>query len=127
MFNTTDATLMWLLETPRPTARQPAMPVNGDDNDLMQTMSEVLKHGPPIAAAVPLPRMVDPLVAGSPTLLDEEKLWRLYTKSGDLLPNGERVRNYLWRIECRRRHRAFPQKRCSSCADFLAREEYLCV
>ncbi|KAJ2479184.1 hypothetical protein EV174_004090, partial [Coemansia sp. RSA 2320] len=34
---------------------------------------------------------------------DEDRLWRLYTRSGALLPSGSRIRNLLWRMENRRR------------------------
>ncbi|PIA13566.1 hypothetical protein COEREDRAFT_83394, partial [Coemansia reversa NRRL 1564] len=34
---------------------------------------------------------------------DEEDLWRLYTKSESLLPDGPRVRNFLWRMDNQRR------------------------
>ncbi|KAJ2490192.1 Sodium- and chloride-dependent GABA transporter 1 [Coemansia sp. RSA 2050] len=102
MFDTTEATLKWLLETPQSTGRQAAMLAN---DDLVRSMSEVLTNGLPVAAAVPLLRAVDLPTTDLSPLLEEEKLRRLYTKSGDLLPNGERVRNFLWRMESRRRYR----------------------
>lgn len=37
--------------------------------------------------------------------LDEEQLLRLYTRSASLLPNGERVRNLLLRLDNKRRQR----------------------
>ncbi|KAJ1793664.1 hypothetical protein LPJ67_001230 [Coemansia sp. RSA 1938] len=85
--------------------------------DLVHSMSEVQRHGPPVDLTLRSLRTVDLLqreaakpetqaklesqatpesqtVAG----LDEEQLWRLYSKSEALLPNGTRVRNILWRM-----------------------------
>ncbi|KAJ2865893.1 hypothetical protein FB639_005066, partial [Coemansia asiatica] len=41
-------------------------------------------------------------IAAATDGLDEEKLWRLYTKSENVLPNGSRARNLLWRMQSRR-------------------------
>ncbi|KAJ2476674.1 hypothetical protein IWW56_004786 [Coemansia sp. RSA 2131] len=77
--------------------------------DLVHSMNEVQRHGPPVDLTLRSLRTVDLLQreaakpgtqakAGTQTGLDEEQLWRLYSKSEALLPNGTRVRNILWRM-----------------------------
>ncbi|KAJ2367078.1 hypothetical protein IW150_005766, partial [Coemansia sp. RSA 2607] len=41
--------------------------------------------------------------ANKSAVLDEDRLWMLYTKSENLLPNGSRARNLLWRMRAQRR------------------------
>ncbi|KAJ2819922.1 hypothetical protein IWW50_005272, partial [Coemansia erecta] len=65
-----------------------------------------LTHGPPIDINSAALRTVDMLrreAAVPEAGLDEERLWRLYSKSEALLPNGSRVRNLLWRMNNRHR------------------------
>ncbi|KAJ2268079.1 Arf GTPase arl1, partial [Coemansia sp. RSA 370] len=92
-----------------------ALIINGAANIMHANI--VQRHGPPVDLTLRSLRTVDLLqreaakpetqakletqatpetqtVAG----LDEEQLWRLYSKSEALLPNGTRVRNILWRM-----------------------------
>ncbi|KAJ2728001.1 Sodium- and chloride-dependent GABA transporter 1, partial [Coemansia sp. Cherry 401B] len=89
------------LSTSSTTAVNSAWPATGREptTDLIHSMSKVLAHGPPVDLSSPSLRMVDMLRHDAkPMGLNEEQLWRLYTKSEALLPNGSRVRNILWRM-----------------------------
>ncbi|KAJ1808720.1 hypothetical protein LPJ75_004527, partial [Coemansia sp. RSA 2598] len=82
---------------------------------LLRSMSQMLAQGPPISGSLQNSwhRMIESVcrsglsAASSANMpaktvvdgLDEEKLWRLYTKSEDVLPNGSRARNLLWRMQ----------------------------
>ncbi|KAJ1739842.1 hypothetical protein LPJ68_004318 [Coemansia sp. RSA 1086] len=82
---------------------------SSSDNDLIQSISQVLTHGPAVEKSASL-QLVEALrqtslAAQQPQAieLNEEQLLKLYSKSEALLPNGSRVRNILWRMDSQRR------------------------
>ncbi|KAJ2219562.1 hypothetical protein IWW45_009306, partial [Coemansia sp. RSA 485] len=80
---------------------------------LLRSMNQTLVQGPPINLQTSRQQMIESVCrtgltetsnGRTSTLvdgLDEEKLWRLYTRSENVLPNGSRARNLLWRMQSR--------------------------
>ncbi|KAJ2501030.1 hypothetical protein GGH96_002251 [Coemansia sp. RSA 1972] len=98
-----------------------ALIINGAANIMHANI--VQRHGPPVDLTLRSLRTVDLLQretakpgtqanSGTQAGLDEEQLWRLYSKSEALLPNGTRVRNILWRMN--NQHRTGHKKSAES-------------